>query len=109
MYRSYTNSTLNKHVRVTTDTNNPYVEVKANQSSNISVDVYKEKGVDKFFLFRQNIPSQIWSIQHGLDKFPSVTVVDSGDNVVIGEVQYIDYNNLIIQFTSAFSGKAYLN
>lgn len=53
--------------------------------------------------------SQEWMINHNIGKFPSVSVVDSAGTVVIGDVTYIDMNNLIIQFISAFSGKAYLN
>lgn len=64
---------------------------------------------DKSFTFTQSIPSDTWTIEHGLGKKPSVTVVDSADNVVVGNVQYIDLNSLEITFVGAFSGKAYLN
>lgn len=64
---------------------------------------------DKNFVFSQNISSDSWYISHNLNKFPSVSVVDSGNNIVIGEVIYIDENNLQILFTAPFSGKAYLN
>lgn len=64
---------------------------------------------DKNFVFNQNVASSLWEINHNLNKFPSVTVVDSGNNIVIGEVIYINENNLQISFTSPFSGSAYLN
>lgn len=64
---------------------------------------------DKNFVFSQNVASSLWEINHNLNKFPSVTVVDSGNNIVIGEVIYINENNLQISFTSPFSGSAYLN
>jgi len=48
-------------------------------------------------------------ITHNLSKFPSVTVVDSGNNIVIGDITYNDLNTLTINFTASFSGKAYLN
>ncbi len=50
-----------------------------------------------------------WTITHDLGKFPSVSVVDSANTQVVGEVDYIDNNSLTITFTAAFSGKAYLN
>lgn len=50
-----------------------------------------------------------WLIEHGLGKKPSVTVVDSLNRVVMGEVEYLDDNVLIVRFKSAFKGKAYLN
>lgn len=53
--------------------------------------------------------TQTWTITHGLKKKPSVTIVDDGDNVVLGDIQYINENQLIITFVSAISGKAYLN
>lgn len=64
---------------------------------------------DKNFVFNQNVASALWVINHNLNKFPSVSVVDSGNNIVIGEVIYIDENNLRIAFSSSFSGSAYLN
>ena len=65
--------------------------------------------VDSHFTFEQNIASDIWEINHNLNKKPAIMTVDSADNVVIGEEQYIDNNNVIIRFNSKFKGKAYLN
>lgn len=64
---------------------------------------------DKNYIHNQVVASGTWQIQHNLDKFPSISVVDSGDNLVVGEVKYIDLNNVLITFTSSFSGKAYFN
>lgn len=64
---------------------------------------------EKTFLFTQMVPSNIWNINHNLNQEPSVSVVDSSGKVVFGEVIYIDKNNIRIEFSSIFSGKAYLN
>ena len=64
---------------------------------------------DKTFDFEQTIPSATWNIQHNLGKFPSITVVDTSDSVVIGEYTYIDNNNVTLNFSAPFGGKAYLN
>lgn len=64
---------------------------------------------DKHHVHDQGLPALVWTVQHGLDKYPTVAVIDTGDNVVIGEVTYIDLNNLTITFNAAFSGKAYSN
>lgn len=64
---------------------------------------------DKYFEHRQNSPSKIWKIQHNLNKKPSVTVTDSANSKVMGEVVYIDNNNLELHFSAEFSGIAYLN
>lgn len=66
-------------------------------------------GSDKFFTHAQSIPSSEWTITHNLNKRPSVVVVDSADNVVIGEVEYINDNQVTLRFTGGFSGKAYFN
>jgi len=66
-------------------------------------------GGDKEFIYTQVSASSSWVITHNLSKFPSVTVVDSGNNIVIGDITYNDLNTLTINFTASFSGKAYLN
>lgn len=50
-----------------------------------------------------------WSINHNLGRYPSVSVVDSAGNKVIGDVEYVDSDNIDITFCASFSGKAYLN
>lgn len=66
-------------------------------------------GQDKSYVHIQPSASAEWVIAHGLNKMPSVTVEDSAGNHVIGEIEYIDSNNLNIKFSGAFSGRAYLN
>jgi hypothetical protein len=61
------------------------------------------------FIFEQGVPALVWDINHSLCKFPSVTVVDSAETVVTGQVEYINNENIRITFNTAFSGKAYLN
>lgn len=64
---------------------------------------------DKHFEFSQNTPSARWQIAHNLNKFPSVTIIDSGGSEVVGDIEYPDKNTVVVTFQSAFSGKAYLN
>ncbi len=64
---------------------------------------------DKNYTHNQVSAESSWNITHNLGKFPSVSTVDSGNTWVIGDVEYINQNQLTINFTSAFSGKAYLN
>lgn len=66
-------------------------------------------GGDLNYTHTQVGASTTWSVVHNLGKYPSVTVIDSGDTEVIGDVQYLSANSLQISFTAAFSGKAYLN
>ncbi len=64
---------------------------------------------DLNFTFTQLTATAIWNITHNLGKFPSVSVADSAGSLVIGQVDYIDENSLILTFISAFAGVAYLN
>lgn len=64
---------------------------------------------DKTYVHVQDTPSERWLITHPLQKYPSVTVVDSGGNTVFGDVQYQDKSNIVVDFRHGFSGRAYLN
>jgi len=61
------------------------------------------------YTFVQATASATWTVQHNLDKFPSVTMVLSTGQKGYGDIVYIDENNLTITFASAESGKAYMN
>ena len=68
-----------------------------------------DAGIDKNFVYNQSVPAIEWDIFHDLNKFPSVAIVNSANEVVIGNVEYIDLNNVKLTFSAAFSGKAYFN
>ena len=55
-------------------------------------------GSDKSYVFVQGVPATTWTIQHDLQKFPSITVIDTADTVVIGKYTYIDNNNVTLTF-----------
>lgn len=54
----------------------------------------------------QTSASTLWTVNHGLGVRPSVTVVDSGGNVVIGDVKHLSNLVLEIRFRAGFSGEA---
>lgn len=64
---------------------------------------------DKNYVHTQAVASRVWEVNHGLNKYCSVVVVDSGDSIVVGDVVYIDTNNVRLTFAASFSGKAYFN
>lgn len=83
-------------------------------TEDINVDVILSGGIlqvsgDKNFVFTQSSASATWTINHTLNKFPAVEVVDSANDIVIGNVTYNSTTQITITFTAAFSGKAYLN
>ena len=111
-----TNQTqLNGSMGIVNATSDNYNDLSNKPSINGVVLVGNKTGeelgivYDKTFVYNQATSSDVWEIEHNLDKYPSVTVVDSGGSVVVGEIVYINKNNVRITFTSAFSGKAYLN
>lgn len=61
------------------------------------------------YIYEQSVPSDTWTIEHNMGKYPSVFVVDSANSVCIGNIQYINENSLVVTFIGGFSGKAYLN
>ena len=71
--------------------------------------VYPELAADKHFTFVQSTAAATWNITHNLGKFPSVSIVDSGNTIVRGNIDYTSENALTITFSAAFGGKAYLN
>ena len=64
---------------------------------------------DKTFVFTQGVAALVWTVNHNLAKFPSVSVVDTANTGVLSQIDYIDNNNLTITNTAQFAGKAYLN
>jgi hypothetical protein len=49
------------------------------------------------------------TVTHGLGKRPAVTVIDSADDVVVGDVAYIDTDSLTVSFSAPFSGTVICN
>lgn len=64
---------------------------------------------DKYYEFIKSVPAAIWTINHSLNKNPSITVVDSSGATVIGDYKYNSLSQVVLMFSAAFSGVAYLN
>lgn len=56
----------------------------------------------------QGTASTTWTITHALGGYPSVSIVDSAKTVVFGEVNYVSTSQVVVNFTTSFSGSAYL-
>jgi hypothetical protein len=61
------------------------------------------------YIHIQSAAASTWTINHNLGYYPAVSIVDSGESVVIGDVTYISTNTLSVSFTASFGGKAYLS
>ena len=66
-------------------------------------------GGDLSTSFEQSTAQAVWTIDHELGKYPSVTVVDSAGDTVEGAVSYPSLGRVIVRFSAAFAGTAYLN
>jgi len=69
---------------------------------------------DITYTHNQSSASDTWTINHNLNRFPSVTVIDSGNTIVQGTVVYNSNKQITLTFFSggsavSVSGKAYLN
>ena len=61
------------------------------------------------YVHAQAVPSALWTIVHGLGRYPHATCVDSAGSVVIGDVRYLSADALELAFAAPFAGHAYLN
>lgn len=58
----------------------------------------------------QSAAASSWTINHNLGVKPAaVSIVDSGDTIVVGNITHTNANTLVVTFSSAFSGKAYIS
>lgn len=64
---------------------------------------------DKNYVHNQIVASDTWVVNHNMNKFPSVTIVDSAGSTVYGEVSHDSIVQSTITFSAPFSGQAYFN
>ena len=64
---------------------------------------------DLHYAHDQMSASDTWVVTHNLDKYPSVTVIDSAGDVCEGTIVYNSTNQLTLSFSAAFAGMAYIN
>ena len=93
---------------VVNDGENSVIVVKE-QTNSVTVTGVIGGGGDSSYVYTQASPSATWVINHNMAKFPSVTVVDSANNIVYGEVLYNSNMQVTLTFAGAFSGKAFFN
>lgn len=66
-------------------------------------------GQDKTYVHTQGVADTTWVVAHGLNKIPSVTVIDSLGDEVRGDVRHDSTNQLTLTFAYPFSGSAFCN
>lgn len=73
------------------------------------VEAASGTGADVAYTYQQDIAATVWTIGHGLGKYPSVSIMDFNGNEVLASVQHVDVNNVTLTFSVAFAGRAFLN
>lgn len=64
---------------------------------------------DKNYKHDQQVAAAVWTIVHNLNKYPSVTALDTAGTKWRGAIHHISDNELTITFNFPFSGFATLN
>jgi hypothetical protein len=62
-----------------------------------------------FYEHTQSVASALWTVDHNLNRHPSVTTTNVTGGVINGTVSYINNNTVTIKFTPARTGFAYFN
>ena len=63
---------------------------------------------DIAYTHTQAVSSAIWTINHNLGFNPVAVVLDSGGTQCEGSITYPTVNQMVITFTGAFTGVAYI-
>jgi hypothetical protein len=61
-----------------------------------------------FYVHTQAVASATWTINHNLNGNPTAVVLDSAGTQCEGTFSYPSVNQLVITFSSAFTGTAYV-
>ena len=64
---------------------------------------------DLSYVHTQNSASATWTITHNLHFIPSITVVDSNNEVVEGSYSYPNSTSVVLSFSIPISGRAFLS
>lgn len=63
----------------------------------------------KTYIFEQGIASDVWVIEHNLNKYPAIELVDSAGRQFKSQIEYNSLNSCTVYLNGATTGKAYLN
>lgn len=61
-----------------------------------------------FYTHTQAVASSVWTINHNLGGEPTAVVLDSAGTQCEGTFSYPSRNTMVITFTAAFTGTAYV-
>ena len=86
---------------------NTYVIIEA--APPVYVEVTPRSGPQAmFYTHNQSVASAVWTINHNLHGHPTAVVFDSANTQCEGDFSYPSVDTMVITFTSAFAGIAYV-
>ena len=90
-------------------------KIQTEKEERIAADANLQEQIDNIdvtddtFVYEQGIASDVWVITHNLNKYPSITLVDSAGTVFKAKEEYNSANQVTVYLNGATTGKAYLN
>lgn len=100
-------SNVPNNVIINEDTANQVI-VNQDAPNQVVVRLAANAGNTRRHVHTQTFAADEWTITHSLGGHPSVTIVDSADSYVFGDVKYDSTTQVTVSFTVPFSGYAYL-
>jgi hypothetical protein len=62
------------------------------------------------YVHTQSSASSTWTVTHNLGYYPGgISVIDSGESIVVGDVTHTSMSQFTVSFSTAFSGKVYVS
>ncbi|MFA5071321.1 MAG: hypothetical protein WC511_03010 [Candidatus Pacearchaeota archaeon] len=86
----------------------PLVQINGRLSELPSTDKIPNETVATFE-HEQLTPQDVWTIEHKMKKYPSVTIVLPDGTEVSGMKVYADENTVVLSFSKPIVGRAFLN
>lgn len=100
---------VNDHIALADEAHEiSFVSTSEISSTNVQ-DAIEEVRERSRYVHIQGASASIWNITHNMRFYPNVTIVDSAETAVVGEVTYLTENALSVTFSQSFAGKAYLS
>ena len=81
----------------------PSLQSELNSKQNVSTN-YDDKTYQQSFVSQASV-----TVTHNLNKYPSVTIIETTGDEIIGSIQHISQNQFIVTFSSATGGIIYCN
>ena len=66
-------------------------------------------GASHTTVIAQDAPVTVWTLAHGLGRYPSVTLIDTAGDQFFAALTYLDADTIQVTLNAPCAGKAFLN